>query len=106
MQALYAPAGRSVPKNPRQMTQRDGGVTIHTPTAQVGGGRSEVKPKEPQNPFTPSFGVAPLFLAGRDALVEELLGALDNWPGDPAIELYDSGDMPSATRASVVAFRL
>lgn len=38
-----------------------------------------------KNPFTPSFGVAPLFLAGRDTLVDDLLGALDNWPGDPSL---------------------
>ena len=38
-----------------------------------------------RNPFTPSFGVAPLYFAGRDALIGELLDALDNWPGDPAL---------------------
>ena len=38
-----------------------------------------------KNPFTPSFGVAPLVFAGRDSLINELMGALDAWPGDPAL---------------------
>lgn len=38
-----------------------------------------------KNPFTPSFGVAPLVFAGREALIDDLLGALDAWPGDPLL---------------------
>lgn len=36
-----------------------------------------------RNPFTPTFGKIPPHLAGREYLVEELLGALENGPGDP-----------------------
>jgi hypothetical protein len=35
------------------------------------------------NPFTPSFGSEPLFLAGRDHLVEDVLDGLANRAGDP-----------------------
>ncbi len=36
-----------------------------------------------KNPFTPTFGSEPLFLAGREQLLEEILGGLENGPGDP-----------------------
>lgn len=36
-----------------------------------------------RNPFTPTFGVVPPFMAGRDYLIDDVLGALDNGPGDP-----------------------
>ena len=36
-----------------------------------------------RNPFTPTFGVVPPFMAGRDYLIGDVLGALDNGPGDP-----------------------
>ena len=36
-----------------------------------------------RNPFTPTFGKVPLYLAGREYLIEELLDALENGPGDP-----------------------
>ena len=38
-----------------------------------------------KNPFTPNFGQVPCQLAGRDALISELLYAYDNAPGDPAL---------------------
>ena len=36
-----------------------------------------------QNPFTPTFGSVPPLIAGRDTLIKEILGGLDNAPGDP-----------------------
>ena len=35
------------------------------------------------NPFTPTFGCVPQSLAGRDALISDIMGGLDNAPGDP-----------------------
>ncbi|MDR3305585.1 MAG: ATP-binding protein [Clostridiales Family XIII bacterium] len=36
-----------------------------------------------QNPFTPAFGSEPLFLAGREQIIEDILRGLENGPGDP-----------------------
>jgi len=36
-----------------------------------------------KNPFTPAFGSEPLFLAGRNQIIEDILGGLENGPGDP-----------------------
>ena len=36
-----------------------------------------------KNPFTPTFGSIPLQLAGRDGIISDILGGLDNGPGDP-----------------------
>ena len=36
-----------------------------------------------KNPFTPTFGSIPLQLAGRDSVIRDILGGLDNAPGDP-----------------------
>lgn len=36
-----------------------------------------------QNPFTPTFGIVPSFMAGRQKLIEDLLNAFDNGYGDP-----------------------
>ena len=36
-----------------------------------------------KNPFTPIFGSEPLFLAGREQIIEDILGGLENGPGDP-----------------------
>ena len=36
-----------------------------------------------RNPFTPSFGVVPPYMAGREYLIEDLMQALDNGVGDP-----------------------
>jgi chromosomal replication initiation ATPase DnaA len=36
-----------------------------------------------KNPFTPAFGSEPLFLAGREHIIEDILGGLENGPGDP-----------------------
>ena len=36
-----------------------------------------------RNPFTPAFGSEPLFLAGREKIIEEFLGGLENGLGDP-----------------------
>ncbi|MDR1422786.1 MAG: ATP-binding protein [Coriobacteriales bacterium] len=35
------------------------------------------------NPFTPVFGNEPLVLAGRETLINDVLGGLENGPGDP-----------------------
>ena len=39
--------------------------------------------KNQKNPFTPAFGSEPLFLAGREQIIAELLEGLENGPGDP-----------------------
>lgn len=36
-----------------------------------------------KNPFTPTFGVVPPFMAGRTYVIEDILNALDSGPGDP-----------------------
>lgn len=36
-----------------------------------------------RNPFTPSFGQVPLYMAGRDILIDDILRALENGVGDP-----------------------
>jgi len=36
-----------------------------------------------KNPFTPAFGSEPVILAGRDNILEDVLGGLRNGPGDP-----------------------
>jgi hypothetical protein len=36
-----------------------------------------------KNPFTPAFGSEPLFLAGREQIIDDILGGLENGPGDP-----------------------
>ena len=36
-----------------------------------------------RNPFTPSFGVIPPFMAGREDIVDDILDALDEGPGNP-----------------------
>lgn len=44
-----------------------------------------------RNPFTPTFGVVPLYMAGREELVEELSGAFANGIGDPNLSTIISG---------------
>ena len=36
-----------------------------------------------KNPFTPTFGIVPPYLAGRDVILNDMNKAFDNWPGDP-----------------------
>ena len=36
-----------------------------------------------KNPFTPTFGRIPFALAGRDDLIDDVMGGLANQPGDP-----------------------
>ncbi len=38
---------------------------------------------ELRNPFTPTFGIVPPFMAGRSHLIDDILRALDSGPGDP-----------------------
>lgn len=38
-----------------------------------------------RNPFTPNFGQIPRVLAGRDQLIDEIVSAFDNAPGDPSL---------------------
>ena len=35
------------------------------------------------NPFTPTFGVVPAFMAGREDITSELLAALEEGVGNP-----------------------
>jgi len=35
------------------------------------------------NPFTPTFGIIPLQIAGRDNIIRDIMGGLNNGPGDP-----------------------
>ena len=44
-------------------------------------GRSDMTAS--RNPFTPTFGVVPFVMAGRDEQISNILNALDNGPGDP-----------------------
>ena len=43
------------------------------------------------NPFTPTFGISPPFMAGREALIEELSSAFSNGLGDPNLCTIVSG---------------
>ena len=43
------------------------------------------------NPFTPTFGIIPPFMAGREELIEELSGAFANGLGDPNLCTIISG---------------
>jgi hypothetical protein len=36
-----------------------------------------------KNPFTPTFGSIPFYLAGRDKIIRDIMEGLDNGPGDP-----------------------
>ena len=36
-----------------------------------------------RNPFTPSFGQIPLYMAGRDLVIDEIMLAFENGVGDP-----------------------
>ena len=36
-----------------------------------------------RNPFTPAFGSEPLFFIGRERIIDNILGGLENGPGDP-----------------------
>ena len=38
---------------------------------------------EYHNPFTPTFGMVPPFMAGRTYIIDDILRALDRGPGDP-----------------------
>jgi len=44
-----------------------------------------------RNPFTPTFGVTPPVLAGRDAEIDAIRRALRNGPGDPARAMLLTG---------------
>lgn len=43
------------------------------------------------NPFTPTFGTVPPYMAGRDEVIEELTLALDKGAGDPNLTTIVSG---------------
>ncbi|WP_206214405.1 ATP-binding protein [Adlercreutzia sp. ZJ141] len=43
------------------------------------------------NPFTPTFGIVPAHMAGREDVIGELLRALDNGVGDPNLVTIVSG---------------
>lgn len=35
------------------------------------------------NPFTPTFGIVPPYMAGRTYVIEDIVRALDRGPGEP-----------------------
>lgn len=43
------------------------------------------------NPFTPTFGVTPPLLVGRDDVLDEFRIALDGGPGDPGRAMLLTG---------------
>lgn len=43
------------------------------------------------NPFTPSFGQIPPFMAGRETIVKEILRGFENGPGDPNLSTIFTG---------------
>jgi AAA+ ATPase superfamily predicted ATPase len=43
------------------------------------------------NPFTPSFGSSPVLLAGRSSIIRNIIGGLQNGPGDPNRVVIFSG---------------
>ena len=43
------------------------------------------------NPFTPTFGVVPAFMAGREDITSELLAALEEGVGNPNLTTIISG---------------
>lgn len=51
------------------------------------------------NPFTPTFGIVPPYLAGRSVLLNEMNRALDNWPGDPNLSTILIGPRGSGKTA-------
>lgn len=52
-----------------------------------------------RNPFTPSFGIVPPFMAGREGLIEDLSGAFANGIGDPNLSTVLSGPRGSGKTA-------
>ena len=51
------------------------------------------------NPFTPSFGIIPPYMAGREDLIEELSNAFSNGLGDPNLSTIVSGPRGSGKTA-------
>lgn len=45
----------------------------------------------PRNPFTPTFGSVPLFMAGREHIVRDIARGFDNGPGDPNLSTIFTG---------------
>lgn len=43
------------------------------------------------NPFTPTFGVIPAHMAGREHIISELIRALEAGPGDPGPHDHPDG---------------
>lgn len=44
-----------------------------------------------RNPFTPTFGAIPPYMAGREEIIDELTRALENGPGSPELTTIISG---------------
>lgn len=44
-----------------------------------------------KNPFTPSFGSVPPFMAGREQILKDIEDAFDNGPGDPNLSTIFTG---------------
>lgn len=45
----------------------------------------------PKNPFTPSFGSVPPFMAGREQILKDIENGFDNGPGDPNLSTIFTG---------------
>ena len=52
-----------------------------------------------KNPFTPTFGIVPPYLAGRDVILNDMNKAFDNWPGDPNLSTMLIGPRGSGKTA-------
>ena len=52
-----------------------------------------------RNPFTPSFGIVPDFLAGREAILKEMSRAFENGLGDPNLASVIVGSRGSGKTA-------
>ena len=52
-----------------------------------------------KNPFTPTFGIVPPYLAGRDVILNDMNKAFDNWPGDPNLSTILIGPRGSGKTA-------
>lgn len=51
------------------------------------------------NPFTPSFGIVPPYLAGRSSILKDMKRAFGNWPGDPNLSTILIGPRGSGKTA-------
>lgn len=65
------------------MKERGKGATLPNSNENEPSPRKEPHMEEYSNPFTPTFGIVPPFMAGRSYIIDDILKALDRGPGDP-----------------------